>query len=209
MTRSLVAVIGALALGSCAHERVLEPAPGATLAAGRSNVAEVTVAGVTVRVSGDAWNGDPWNLYRRYTPVHVTVDNGSHQALSLSLADFGLTTSQGTRFTAVPPGATRGALGLLSGPRPPPIRWARWDGEQFYPTPLDGPRYYDEDIRDDFIERLPTHDMLARALPMGLVPAGGSVSGFLYFQRVADQPPTVQFEMNHGSISLPFQITRR
>jgi hypothetical protein len=217
MTRSTAAVMGFLALGACVHPRVLEPAPGATLAPGTLNVAEETVAGVTVRVTGDSWNGAPWDLYRRYTPVRVTIENRGHAALAVSLSDFGLT-AHGMRYTALPPSAARGAFGARDPFASPAVRPARWDWDGFYPGQLDEPRYYYEDYQGDFIERLPTRDMLTLALPTGPVPAGGVADGFVYFQRVDDHLPSVSFEMTLtdassgraiGHVSLPFQTTRR
>ena len=55
--RSVAALLSVVALGACAHEKVLEPATGAALAPGSQNVAEASAAGVSVKATGDAWNG--------------------------------------------------------------------------------------------------------------------------------------------------------
>jgi hypothetical protein len=97
------------------------------------------------------------------------------------------------------------------------VRLALWERDGFYPNPFDDPRYYDEEMREDFVERLPSRDMMTRALPIGLVPAGGSAGGFVYFQQLADRPLAVLFEMDlidapsgkvRGHLTLPFQVTR-
>lgn len=215
--RSLVAVFGVLTLGACAHQGVLEPAPGSALAPGTLDVAEATVAGVTVTASGDSWNGDPWDLYRRYAPVLVTVENHGQRAVSLSPAVFSLTTPGGARDGAVLPSATHGLVGWRSVPTAD-VRWARWEAEMFVPNPFDDPRYYDEEFRDERRERLPTREMLRRALSVGPVPAGARVSGFVYFEPPPSDPTAIQFEMSLvdaangqaiGHLVLPFQLTRR
>ena len=54
MSRSAAVLSAVLALSACAHEMVLEPAAGAALDPGRPSVAEDTVAGVTIKVTGDS-----------------------------------------------------------------------------------------------------------------------------------------------------------
>ena len=70
---------------------------------------------------------------------------------------------------------------------------------------------------DAWPSRLPTEDMLAAALPEGVVQDGGRVMGFLYFQGVQSRESHVQLEvrlidaMNGqmvGTVSIPFSVRR-
>src|SRR5438128_5385747 len=77
MMRSIAALLSVFALEACVHEKVLEPATGAALAPGLPDVAEATAAGVSVKVTGDSWKGDPQDLGTLFTPVRVTLENHS------------------------------------------------------------------------------------------------------------------------------------
>jgi hypothetical protein len=59
--------------------------------------------------------------------------------------------------------------------------------------------------------------MLAEALPEGVVQEGGKVSGFLYFEGVANRESRVEFVMNlvdasngenFGQVSIPFAVSK-
>jgi hypothetical protein len=63
-------------------------------------------------------------------------------------------------------------------------------------------------------ERLPTEDMLSKALPEGVLQEGGKVAGFVYFRSVTAREPKVEFEMTladasdgqtFASVAIPFQ----
>jgi hypothetical protein len=230
MTRS-VAVFSLLALAACAHEKVLEPAAGAALAPGHQDVAEVSAAGVTVKVSGDSWRGDPQDLGTLFTPVHVTLENHSGKTLRVSYRDFTLAGGSGFHYAALPPMKARGTVSAREAPSAS-LRQASWEHRGFFVAPhysylypglapwpgffAYDPLYYDS-IYSRWPERLPTKDMLSEALPEGVVEDGGSVSGFVYFQSVTGRESTVRFEMNlvdasggqtFGLVAIPFQTTQ-
>src|ERR1700737_2488937 len=73
MMRLIAAVLSVFAVGACAHEKDLEPAAGAALAPGRQNIAEAANAGVTIRVTGDAWKGESQDLRGLFAPVRVAI----------------------------------------------------------------------------------------------------------------------------------------
>ena len=226
MTRSIAAVLSVLALEACATGKVLEPAAGAALAPGRQNVAEASVAGVTVKVTGDSWRGDPKDLGALFTPVRVTLENHSGKTVRVSYRDFTLAGGGGFHYAAIPPMKARGTLSAGEAPR---LQMARWEHRGFYVAPhysylypgiepWGGPFGYDPLFYDRsyarWPEKLPTQDMLSEALPEGAVQDGGSVSGFVYFQSVTGRESAVQFEMNvvdanngqpFGAVAIPFQ----
>jgi hypothetical protein len=232
MMRSTAAVLSLIALGACAHERVLEPAAGASLAPGRPKVAEVSAAGVTVKVNGDAWKGDPQDLGTLFTPVRVTIENQSGKTLRVSYRDFSLAGARGFHYAAIPPIKARGTLSALEAPAAPRLQMAGWEHDRFriaphysylYPgiAPWAGPFGYDPLYYDRYYarwpEHLPTQDMLSEALPEGAVQDKGSVAGFVYFQSVTGREPSVQFHMTlvdagdgqpFGSIAIPFETTQ-
>ena len=229
MIRSIAAVLSVLALEACATEKVLEPAAGAQLAPGRQNVAETSAAGVSVKVAGDSWKGDPQDLGRLFTPVRVTITNTSGETLRVSYRDFRLSGASGFQYVAIPPIRARGSLSLREAPSSPSFQLAGWEHHRFfvaphysylYPelAPWRGPFAYDPLYYDGFYarwpERLPTQDMLSEALPEGAVQDGGSVSGFVYFQSVTGRESAVRFGMTlvdasngqaFGMVAIPFQ----
>jgi len=232
MMRPIAAVLSVLALEACATEKVLKPAAGASLAPGRQNVAEASAAGVSVKVTGDAWKGDPQDLGTLFTPVRVTLENHSGKTLRVSYRDFTLGGGSGFKYAAIPPMKARGTLSSSAARPSPSLRQASWEHRGFMVAPhysylypgLDpwpgvfayDPLYYDT-IYSRWPERLPTQDMLSEALPEGVVQDGGSVSGFVYFQSVTGRESAVQFEMNlvdasggeaFGVIAIPFQTAK-
>ena len=232
MMRSVAALLSVFALGACAHQKVLEPAAGAALAPGHKDVAEASAAGVTIQVTGDAWNGDPQNLGTLFTPVRVTLENHSGKTLRVSYRDFTLAGGSGFNYAAIPPMKAKGTLSAREAPSSPSLRLAAWEHRGFYIAPHFSYLYpglepwpgrfgYDPLYYDSFYsrwpERLPTQDMLSEALPEGAVQDGGSVSGFVYFQSVTGRESAVQFKMNlvdanggqtFGALAVPFQTRK-
>ena len=89
--------------------------------------------------------------------------------------------------------------------------WTAWP----HPFAYD-PFYYDR-LMAYYPKELPTKDMLAEALPAGVLQAGGRVSGFVYFQGISDRETRVKFEMDlvdannsaaFGHVSLPFEVKK-
>ena len=192
MIRSITAIAGALCLGGCVHAWVLEPAPSAPRAPG-ANVAQESVAGVTVAVSTDRRDGQPWDLNVRYTAVRVKVENHSHRPLAVQYGAFDLATEKGARFSP-----------------------AAWERGEIEPLPGRGP-LYDDERRLDWLEWLGAHDLVKRVLPVGAVPDGATASGYIYFERVPEAPFAVRFEMTlidaatgqrFGRVELPFLTLR-
>jgi hypothetical protein len=95
-------------------------------------------------------------------------------------------------------------------PRPPRANEPRFQHKGFYVAPNVEPLYpgiaawpyfypwdgtwYDR-LYAEWPGTLPTMDMVNEALPAGVLDQGGSISGFLYFQKVVNREQRVQFEM--------------
>jgi hypothetical protein len=89
--------------------------------------------------------------------------------------------------------------------------WEAWP----YGYPYD-PFFYDN-LYTNWPEKLPTQDMLSKALPEGVVQDNGKVSGFVYFQGVGQRESSVTFAMNLvdatsgqalGQLSIPFSVSK-
>jgi hypothetical protein len=233
MMRPIAVLLSVFALEACVHEKVLEPAAGAPLAPGRQNVAETVASGVTVKVTGDSWKGDPQDLGTLFTPVRVTIQNNSGKTLRVSYRDFALAGASGFHYAAIPPMKARGTLSSSQERSSPALQLAGWEHDRFqiaphysylYPglRPWPGMFGYDPFYYDGFYanwpEKLPTQDMLSEALPEGVVQDGGTVTGYVYFQSVTGRESAVQFEMtladandgqSFGQVAIPFQTTQR
>ncbi len=135
MMRSIAALLSVFALEACVHEKVLEPATGAALAPGLPDVAEATAAGVSVKVTGDSWKGDPQDLGTLFTPVRVTLENHSGKTLRVSYRDFTLTGGSGFNYAAIPPMKARGTLSAREPSSSPSVRLAGWEHRGFYVAP--------------------------------------------------------------------------
>lgn len=84
--------------------------------------------------------------------------------------------------------------------------------DPFY-DPIWGPYGYDWYV--SWRPALPTEDMIAEALPEGVVEPGGSVEGFLYFQRLREDATEATFTLrlvdaesgeSLGEVAIPFVV---
>src|SRR5438270_2325880 len=135
MMRSVAALLSVFAPEACVHEKVLEPGAGAELAPGRANVAEAAAAGVSVKVTGDSWKGDPQNLGTLFTPVRVTLENHSGKTLRVSYRDFALAGGSGFKYAAIPPMKAKGTLNSSAATPSPTLRQAGWEHRGFMVAP--------------------------------------------------------------------------
>jgi hypothetical protein len=234
--RRALATVASLTMAGavgCAHRAVLRPAPQANAVAGLARAAVSTIDGVRVTAQADAWPGDP-DITRYVTPIKLRVRNGGKVPLLLRYQDFAVVAEDGTRHAALPPyeltGAVeRPALGLGFDPIESPLFYHRGFLVAPYYAPVypglelyDRPFYYDPLYFDHYfglwIEYpLPTPEMLAQALPEGIIETGGEVAGFLYFERVRPREKRVRFRADltnarngreFGEVSIPFNAVR-
>lgn len=219
-----VAITAALLTGclvGCTHEPELRPAPTATFLQGDDHAAVASLKGVRVTVDGDAWYGEPQQL-DEVVPLQVSIANRSGRPLRVRYRELALVGPQGSRFAALPPLSIDGTA-LVHSP------FEDYDGPEegvggagLDPMPLEGPLDPEFDYDGDPLYydtwyarwpvRLPTEDMVAKALPEGVLSHGGRVSGFVYFQDVPESVERVAFQLelidaqtgeSFGTMSIP------
>lgn len=234
-----IVAIGILA--GCIPEARLEPRPDARSLAGDPSAAVAEAQGVRLIADGAAWKGHPSNLERRLTPVEVRVENRSGRPLTIQYELFDLLGESRFHYSAIPPTSmnadTSDSSPVCIASRPAwapggpwgwsrpwgwhrPWGWRRWGygpwGNPWWPNPFYDPFYdpfYGPPVRCE--EVLPTQDMVDRALPEGTLENGGIVSGFLYFQGVAERERQIILQAKlvdastgapFGTLSIPFQV---
>lgn len=199
MPRITAILIGLLALTGPGCATTLVPAPGAHRVAGVGHAADARLAGVHIVASAGAWSGFPSDLDDIVTPMLVTITNDGTRPLEIRYEHFALQTPGGVVFAALPPfqvqGFTLEPLNNL-GPMPgfgfsvAPYLSPYYPGWTVYggPFPFNSGYYggYYGFYSAFGQVRLPTSDMLQRALPEGVLAPGGRISGFVYFDHVLD-----------------------
>lgn len=181
-----------LAAAGCA--KVLAPAPGAFVVPGPGRSALGRAADVSVVASAGAWNGFPRSLGAVVTPVLVTIDNTGSVPLRIRHEDFSLESRDGRVFGARRPFEVTGVVAET-----PPAGYALprfgvgfgWGRSFGWSVGVGYPFFWDPFWDDYFYPmyvnvRLPTGDMVQKALPETVVEPQERVSGFLYFDRVRD-----------------------
>lgn len=205
-------------LAGCAKPQLV-PAPEAVRAPDAPGTAAVgTAAGARVVVSADAWDGVPEDL-QTVTPIFVKIENGTDVPLRLRYSELVLVSDMGPTFAAVPPFDVEGKE-IVQAP-PPPYPYAGFHVaphlDPFYPhlRPFGGRFVYDPFYYDRYYPQLqqvdlPTPDMIRKALPEGVLNAGGRVSGFVYFERVRGGVERVDFlmELVNAKTEQPFAQVR-
>lgn len=208
MRRHVVLLLAAAGLG-CAGGQRLVPAAGVTRSSVDPGAAVVDRGGVTIAAHADAWRGVPDDLDRVMTPIYVRVRNDSDREIAIRYHDFRLESDLGRTLSPLPPIALDRSRPLRTGAAPV------LDGSRFrfapYYRDLFGddtdywtggfafdPYYYDR--YDAWPPALPSSSMVERALPEGVIEAGGWVAGFLYFDAVEVEARAVTLRVH---IDLP------
>jgi len=176
--RALTLVLLALLAAGCAGRLGL-PEP---------RVASADVAGVEVVATAGAWRGWPADLRQVVTPVKVTIANRGRTPIRVDATTFSLALAEGGRLAAALPTDVRGVVTEPAPAASPsaglglgPTRERSGPGWAINDPRLD-PRG-DPAVEPDRAWELPSADMLDLALPEGVLAAGQTVSGFVYFER--------------------------
>jgi len=180
---------------ACATQ--LRPAPDAEVAPGPGRGAVDRAAGVRVEARVGAWRWEPENLARALTPVQVEIDNHSGRALRIRYEEFVLVDGAGERFAALPPfdieadvterrPAYTTAYGLHGFHVAPHLSYYYPRASVHHGPFLHHPHYYGTGYPRLREIELPTNDMLARALPEGVLDPDAGVTGFVYFEPVEE-----------------------
>ena len=162
--------------------------------------AEGAAKGITVEVRPNAWSGVPERL-RKVTPVLVIIENQHSERIRLRYNEFTLKAADGREYHALPPFDIKGTQVRTLSPAFPIRRfllapyqstffpgWPRFQGAFAY-DPLYFQTYYTAFRR----HRLPTSDMLVRALPEGVLDTQGKITGFLYFENIDPDVTKIDF----------------
>jgi hypothetical protein len=218
---SAIAVVAAFGVAACTSTTQLSPAPGAQPAPpGIGTGAIASNAGVTIEARADAWQGNPATLEREITPILVEVTNSGNHPLLVRYSAFQLMATNGKVHRAMPPFAIDEEI-----TEEYMVRTFPYSGftvapylRRYYPgLVLADPFLLDRAFYDTMVPvfrrvRLPTGDMVQKALPEGILAPGSKVAGFLYFEDVKEGPgvtlsanlidASTQAEI--GKISIPF-----
>jgi hypothetical protein len=205
----------ALTLTGCAA--TLNPAPGADEVAGRGEGAVTAAEGVRLTARAGAWQGTPRNLQQQLTPVLVTIANEGDAPLRIRYDRFRLVSDAGRRYSALPPFRTDGQAVAVAGMAhypPAGFAYAPYLSPHFAGAPIyDGPfavnqRYWQRFGPVMRTVKLPTVDMLRKALPEGVLQPGGRVTGFLYFEGVGPEVQRVRLLADFPHAQTGKRITR-
>lgn len=192
----LIAAIatGAIGLGGCARtQAILTPAPNATPIGGPGRGAVATAAGVRVAAHAGAWQWGPNDIETKATPILIELQNDGQTPVQVRYDRITLRDSLGHRFAAMPPYDIDGTLSEAYTVENPVYGFNRFSIapylSRWYPrlSRYNGAFAYDPAYYTPYATRyrsvnLPTVDMVQRALPEGVLEAGGRASGFVYFE---------------------------
>ena len=196
---------------------VLSPAPAARVVPGEPGTAYDSVAKVRILVHADAWQGDP-SVLGHVQALRVTIDNRSDVAIRVQYGDFALVSTTGRRSPALPPFRVEGEL-LSPALAPgfavfasPGFSYRRFYVAPYFSSLYPGvpvyrrsyvfydPTYYAFWYSDFRRAVRPSVEVLALALPEGVIEPDGRVSGFLYFRPVDTDAGAVTFRARIVSV---------
>ncbi|HSN54992.1 MAG TPA: hypothetical protein VLT32_09980 [Candidatus Sulfomarinibacteraceae bacterium] len=198
---AIVMLAAALAALGCQPQTELEPIAEDDMELEVSDdVAETTLAGFSLTVDGDAWQGDV-AIENAVTPLKVEITNASAVPLSVEYSNFMLVGAAGEyeAMPVFPYDVVHGEPELKPGFEAPAGQELEAVG--FQVAPYYAPLYpelevapallLDRDYYGHFLTAwegtgLPSEDMQRLALPEGILLPEGTVTGFLYFEPVAE-----------------------
>lgn len=177
------------------------PAPRATLETGFTYATDAE-DGVKVTVLRDTWSGAT-DISKHVTPIKVRISNNADKSVRVTYNNLQLEGRWGRDFDAVSPFKVEGTVQKLVTVRAyEPIAAPHLVYHEFYVDPhydwvypgigaydYDYDVYYDPDYYTSSYSywkdtKLPTSDMLSRALPEGVIKPRGSVEGYVYFEKM-------------------------
>ncbi|MDB4917137.1 MAG: hypothetical protein JWM95_4781 [Gemmatimonadetes bacterium] len=202
----------------------LHPAPGASAASAPGNGAATTVDGVRVVASAEAWQWDPPDLKTKATPLLLELQNDGSRSVLIRYNQITLTDADGHRFNAMPPYDIKGTLSEAYTVQNPYYGFSNFTVapylSRWYPrfSRFGGTFAYDDSYYSPYYTqyqrvRLPTAEMVQRALPEGVLAPGGRAMGFVYFEAMDKDARTVtlavrltdaQTNSSIGTASIPF-----
>ncbi|MFO7654593.1 MAG: hypothetical protein R6X25_12350 [Candidatus Krumholzibacteriia bacterium] len=228
---ALAVLIGLVAAaGGCAGRAELEPAPSAETMAGGAGAVD-RVAGIHVSAVPAEWPG-PVDIAEEVTPLRLRIENDGSAPLLVRYENFALIAPGGERSSALPPFEVEGEAARDLGAAPatpvadPAFVYDRFAVAPYYRGYYPGfsvaadPFYHDPLYfglyRDYWVDiALPTERMLQLALPEGRLEPGGSLDGWVYFERVDPDLERVRLRVDLvdarsgrtiGEATMPFRV---
>ena len=196
----VVLLVGLCLMSACATRGRLVPLKGESTSVAAATGQQGDSARVTVEVEPNSWRGVPRRL-TKVTPVLVTIENEHNEPIRIRYNEFALKASDGRVFCALPPFDIRATQtdsfqsfypmsGFLIAPYqsrffPGFQTWGgrfAWDSIYFQSNFANLGRY-----------DLPTGDMLAKALPEGVLQPQGKMRGYLYFENIDPDLEEIEF----------------
>lgn len=196
-----------------------------------SETETITVDSVKVTVSSDAWTGDP-EIKKKVTPLMLSIENENEQPIQVTYDNISLVSEDGDVYHGLPVYDVKGEIeNMILADTNALVVESEIDYERFYLYPLYNPIYTDMPLAEsEFYEEpgyykeyykrwpgdnLPTEEIKNKALPEGILTKGGTLSGFVYFEKVDPDLETVTFKTNlinaetnqvFGTVELPFWV---
>ena len=203
----LIMASSALFLAACARTANLSPAPGVAVVPGPGAGASTTVSGVQVIARAQAWQGNPPDLSTKVTPLLIDLQNNSNREVLVRYNQITLYGADAHRFNVMPPydiNTTLTQAYTIDNPfygfrgyavAPYLARWyprmLRYEGAFAY-----DPAYYSPYVTRYAQIKLPTVDMVQRALPEGVLSPNGHAEGFVYFEALHPDARTLTLGVN-------------
>jgi hypothetical protein len=196
-----------LAVGCGRTQAKLTPAPSAAVVPGRGRGAETVAAGVRVVARAGAWAWEPRDLETKATPILIELANDGDGPMLVRYNHVTLTDAAGHKFAAMPPYDIDATMSEAFTVRNPYYGFSRFAVapylRRWYPGFLgyDGTFGYDASYYSPYMTRyrevkLPTADMVQRALPEGVLSPGGRAQGFVYFEALDRDAGTVTLSVD-------------
>lgn len=181
------------------------------------------MAGIEVRAWPERWEAEPRDLITHATPLLIRLENNGSEPILVRYELFDLRNPVGDDFPAMPPydldGTVTEAVTVhrypLTGFRVAPHLRRWYPGMLAYEDPFMLNRPFWSRHHTVWREiQLPTADMIQMALPEGVLEPGGVASGYVYFERVTEQPSEVTLDFRLvtpddrelGSVRIPFTV---
>ena len=217
-----VMLVGLGLTSACATRGRLVPLKGDSTVVALATGQQGDGAQVTVEVEPNAWRGVPRRL-TKVTPVLVTIENEHAEPIRIRYNEFALKASDGRVFCALPPFDIKATQteairsfypmsGFLIAPYQSRFlpgfpafagRFA-WD-----------PIYFQSNFSTLRRFDLPTGDMLAKALPEGVLQPQGKMRGYLYFENIDPDLEDIEFiakvvsaksKQRVAEVRIPFEV---
>jgi hypothetical protein len=197
-----------LGLGACGPKTDLDPLPGSARVPGMKEGVLVDDGPIRVVLQTSHWPG-PTPIQQLVTPVRVLIENNSCDPVQVQYANFALRTAGGEILNAIPPfrvtGTVEESLSGVPAVVTPAFTWSGFQVAPYYGSlypslqPWGGgfawdPLYYRTYGAYWVDIPLPSPDMLAGALPEGVIEPGGHVDGWLYFPGLDRDLETVTLQ---------------